>query len=62
MEVLVAMDLACHVQSLHIDQESFLVFKYLKARVCMRNGIVLGGQVPPNIGTIGNQPWPWRPR
>ena len=56
------MDLASYVRSLHIDRESFLVFKYLKARVSLRNGMVLGGQVPPNIGAIGNQPWPWRPR
>ena len=62
VEVLVSVDMARFVRSLHIELDRFLFFRSLKAQVNFSNGLVLGGPVPHNIGSIGNQPWAWRPR
>jgi len=62
VEVLISLDLARYVKRLHIRREKFLMFKFLKAEAALSNGVVMGGPVPPSIGTIGNQPWVWRPR
>ncbi len=62
VEVLISVDLARYLKGLQIRREKFLMFKYLKAQAVLSNGVVLGGPVPHSIGTIGNQPWVWRPR
>ena len=62
VEVLVSVDLARYVRALHIKLDRFLFFCGLKAQASLINGLVLGGDVPQSIGTIGQQPWAWRPR
>ena len=62
LEVLISVDLARYLKRLKIRRETFLMFKFLKAEAVLSNGVVLGGPVPHSIGTIGNQPWVWRPR
>lgn len=62
VEVLVSVDMARFVRSLHIKLDRFLFLRNLKAQVNFSNGLVLGGPVPPNVGSIHNQPWAWRPR
>ena len=61
-EVLVSLDLVRYLRNLHIYLDKFLMFRFLKARVVLSNGLVMGGNAPPSIGTIGQQPWVWRPR
>ncbi len=61
-EVLVSLDLVRYLRNLHIYLDKFLMFRFLKARVVLSNGLVMGGNVPNTIGTIGKQPWVWRPR
>ncbi len=62
IEVLVSLDLARYLRNLHIYLDKFLMFRFLKAKVVLSNGLVMGGNVPNTIGTIGKQPWVWRPR
>ena len=62
VEVLISLDLARYLKSLRIRREKFLMFKFLKVEAVLSHGLVLGGPVPHSIGTIGNQPWVWRPR
>lgn len=62
IEVLVSFDLARYLRNLHIYLDKFLMFRFLKAKVVLSNGLVMGGNVPRTIGTIGKQPWVWRPR
>lgn len=61
-EVLVSLDLARYLRNLHIYSDKFLMFRFLKAKVVLSNGLVMGGNVPNTIGTISKQPWVWRPR
>ena len=61
-EVLVSFDLDRYVRNLHIYLDKFLIFRLLKAKVVLSNGMVMGGDVPNTIGTTSNQPWIWRPR
>ena len=61
-EVLVSLDLALYLRNLHIYLDKFLMFRFLKAKVVLSNGLVMGGNVPNTIGTISKQPWVWRPR
>lgn len=61
-EVLVSLDLARYLRNLHIYLDKFLMFRFLKAKVVLSNGLVMGGNVPNTIGTISKQPWVWRPR
>jgi hypothetical protein len=62
VEVLVSVDLARFVQSLHISLDRFLFFLSLKAVAGLTNGLVMGGPVPLSITAISQQPWSWRPR
>ena len=54
--------LAPYVSSLQIRQSKFLWFRHLKVEARLSNGAVLGGDVPPSLATVRDQPWPWRPR
>ena len=62
VEILVSVDMARIVRSLHIKLDRFLFFRSLKAQVNFSNGLVLGGPVANTVGSISNQPWAWRPR
>ena len=62
VEVLVSVDMARFVRSLHIKLDRFLFFRSLKSQVNFSNGLVLGGPVANNLGSVSNQPWAWRPR
>jgi hypothetical protein len=62
VEVLVSVDLARFLRSLHISLDRFLFFRYLKAEAGLTNGLVMGGPVPLSITAISQQPWSWRPR
>ena len=60
--MLVEGTLAPYVSSLQIRQSKFLWFRHLKVEARLSNGAVLGGDVPPSLATVRDQPWPWRPR
>ncbi len=60
--MLVEGTLAPYVCSLEIRQSKFLRFHHLKVEARLSNGAVLGGEVPPSLATVRDQPWPWRPR
>lgn len=62
VEVLVSVDLARFLCSLHISLDKFLFFRSLKAQAVLTNGLVMGGPVPLSITAISQQPWSWRPR
>lgn len=62
LEVLVSVDLARFLRSLHISLDKFLWFRSLKAEAGLTNGLVMGGPVPLSITAISQQPWSWRPR
>ena len=62
VEVLVSVDLARFVCSLHIYLDQFLFFRSLKAEAALTNGLVMGGPVPLSTTAISQQPWSWRPR
>lgn len=60
--MLVEGTLAPYVCSLEIRQSKFLWFHHLKVEARLSNGAVLGGEGPPSLATVRDQPWPWRPR
>jgi hypothetical protein len=62
VEVLVSVDLARFLCSLHIYLDQFLFFRNLKAEAGLINGLVMGGPVPLSITAMSQQPWSWRPR
>lgn len=62
VEVLVSVDLARFLRSLHISLDKFLFIRGLKAEAVLTNGLVMGGPVPLSITAISQQPWSWRPR
>ena len=54
--------LAPYLRSLQVSSFKFLWFRFLKVEARLSNGATLGGNVPPSLASVRDQPWPWRPR